>query len=191
MKKALVLSTLLMMSSSAMAATEISGVSIPDSITPQGESIQFNGAGVRSKFFIDLYVGSLFTNEQFTNKKLSQGEAVINSTESVAIRLNITSGMITSEKMIKAMEEGFELATAGQEHNLDTKIKDFINTFAEPIQEGDQFTLLSVPNEGLISYKNGEFMSITSGEDFRKTVLAIWLGEKPTDKSLKKDMLKS
>jgi len=185
-KKALVLSTLLMMSSSVMAATEISGVSVPDSITPQGENLQFNGAGIRSKFFIDLYVGSLFTSEQ-----MHKGEAVINSTEPVAIRLNITSGMITSEKMINAMQEGFELATAGQEHNLDAKIKDFINTFADPIQEGDQFTLLSVPGEGLISYKNGEFLSITSGEDFRKTVLAIWLGKKPTDKSLKEDMLNS
>lgn len=183
-KKALALSILLTMSGSLMAATEISGVSVPDSITPQGENLQFNGAGVRSKFFIDLYVGSLFTSE-----KMTQGEAVINSTEAVAIRLNITSDMITSEKMIDAMQEGFERANTDKNNNLDTKIADFIATFAEPIQTGDQFTLLSVPGEGLINYKNGEFMSITSGEDFRKTVLAIWLGDKPTDKGLKKDML--
>lgn len=183
-KTALVLTSLLMMGSNAMATTEISGVSVPDSITPQGENLQLNGAGIRSKFFIDLYVGSLFTSE-----KMNQGSAVINSDDAVAIRLNITSNMITSEKMVKAMKEGFELATAGKHYNLDTKITDFIDTFAEPIQKGDQFTLLSVPGEGLINYKNGEFMSITSGEDFRKTVLAIWLGDKPTDKDLKKEML--
>ena len=183
-KTALVLSTLLMMSSNVMAATDIAGVSVPDSITPQGESLQFNGAGIRSKFFIDLYVGSLFTHE-----KMNQGDMVINSDKAVAIRLNITSNMITSEKMINAMKEGFERATAGQNKNLDTKIKSFIDTFAEPIQKGDQFTLLSVPGEGLINYKNGEFMSITSGEDFRKAVLAIWLGDKPTDDDLKEEML--
>lgn len=186
MKKALVLSTLLMMSSSAMAATEVSGVSIPDSITPQGENLQLNGAGIRSKFFIDLYVGSLFTHE-----KMNQGNDVINSDEAVAIRLNITSNMITSEKMIKAMQEGFDLVTEGKEYNLDTKITAFIDTFADPIKKGDQFTLLSVPGEGLINYKNGEFMSITSGEDFRKAVIAIWLGDEPTDSDLKEDMLKS
>ncbi|MDX2319815.1 MAG: chalcone isomerase family protein [Moritella sp.] len=185
-KKALVLTSLLMMSTGLQAATEISGVSVPDSITPQGENLQFNGAGIRSKFFIDLYVGSLFTSE-----KMNQGNDVINSAEAAAIRLNITSNMITSEKMIKAMKEGFELVTADQNNNLDTKIADFIDTFAEPIKKGDQFTLLSVPGEGLINYKNGEFMSITPGEDFRKAVLAIWLGDKPTDKSLKKDMLQS
>ncbi|SGY84882.1 chalcone isomerase family protein [Moritella viscosa] len=185
-KTALVLSTLLMMNSNAMATTEISGVSIPDSIKPQGENLQLNGAGIRSKFFIDLYVGSLFTHD-----KMEQGNDVINSDEAVAIRLNITSSMITSEKMIKAMQEGFERATAGQSKNLDTKIAAFIDTFADPIKKGDQFTLLSVPGEGLINYKNGEFMSITSGEDFRKAVLTIWLGDKPTDKDLKKDMLNS
>ncbi|MFT7680986.1 chalcone isomerase family protein [Moritella dasanensis] len=183
-KKALVLTTLLMMSTGLQAATEISGVSVPDSITPQGENLQFNGAGIRSKFFIDLYVGSLFTNE-----KMNQGNDVINSDEAAAIRLNITSNMITSEKMIKAMKEGFELVTAEKNNNLDTKIASFIDTFADPIKKGDQFTLLSVPGEGLINYKNGEFMSITSGEDFRKAVISIWLGDKPTDKGLKKDML--
>ena len=184
--KALVLSSLLMMSSSVMASTEISGVTVPASISPQGEELTFNGAGIRSKFFIDLYVGSLFTTAQ-----MQDGAAVINSTGPVAIRLNITSNVITSEKMIAAMNEGFELATQGKANKLDMKIKDFISTFAEPIAKGDQFTLLSVPGEGLISYKNGEFLSITAGEEFRKTVLSIWLGDKPTDKGLKKDMLDS
>lgn len=188
-KSALILTSILMMSSSVMAATNsstttLSGVTIPHSITQQGEELSLNGAGVRCKVFIDLYVGSLFTRE-----KMTQGEAVIASDEPVAIRLNITSKMITPEKMSKAMREGFEQATAGNPHKLDAKIDDFIRTFTESIQKGDQFTLLSVPDEGLISYKNGEFLSITADEEFRKTVLAIWLGDEPADKGLKKDML--
>jgi hypothetical protein len=183
-KSALILTSILMMSSSVMAATRISGITVPNSITQQGEALNLNGVGVRCKLFIDLYVGSLYT----TNK-MTQGKAVLASKEPTAIRLNITSKIITSEKMSKGMREGFELATADKSHKLDAKIDDFIRTFAEPIKKGDQFTLLSVPGEGLISYKNGEFLSITAGEEFRKTVLAIWLGDKPADNSLKKDML--
>lgn len=188
-KSALILTSILMMGSSVMAAANspaitLSGVTIPHHITQQGEKLSLNGAGVRCKLFIELYVGSLFTRE-----KMAQGDAVIDSDEPAAIRLNITSKMITPEKMSKAMREGFEQATADKSHKLDAKIDDFIRTFTESIQKGDQFTLLSVPGEGLISYKNNEFLSITADEEFRKTVLAIWLGDKPADKGLKKDML--
>ncbi|MFT5880526.1 MAG: hypothetical protein ACI86X_001654 [Moritella sp.] len=195
MKKiALILTSILMMSSSIMAATTItatnlpaiklSGITVPNNITLQGEALTLNGAGVRCRLFIDLYVGSLYTSE-----KITQGKAVLASDEPAAIRLNITSKIITSKTMSKGMREGFEQATADKSHKLDAKIDDFIRTFAEPIHKGDQFTLLSIPGEGLIGYKNGEFLSITAGEAFRKTVLAIWLGDNPADNSLKKDML--
>lgn len=182
-KLTLSLATLMMLSGPALA-TRTPDIEIPNNITLQGESLVLNGSGVRCKFFIDLYVGSLFTAETSQDP-----QAIINSEEPTAVRLNITSNVITSEKMKRGMREGFELATRNQENKLETKINDFITTFEEPIQKGDQFTLLSVPGEGLISYKNGQFLSITSGEDFRKIVLSIWLGNKPTDKSLKKDML--
>lgn len=183
-KRTLLAAALMLASGSALAATEVSDVMVPDTIALQGETLNYNGAGVRSKFFIDLYVGSLFTSES-----ADEGAKVINSTQPTAIRLNITSNIITSEKMTNAMNEGFDLAKEQSKTNLDAKVKDFISTFADPIKKGDQFTLLSVPGEGLISYKNGEFLSITAGEEFRKTVLAIWLGNNPADESLKDDML--
>ncbi|MGL5395016.1 MAG: chalcone isomerase family protein, partial [Shewanella sp.] len=41
-------------------AKEVSGVQVADSITLDAQTLQLNGAGVRSKFFMDLYVGSLY-----------------------------------------------------------------------------------------------------------------------------------
>jgi len=185
-KRALVLGTMLFACGNAVAGSEISGVNLPDSITLQDKVLSFNGAGVRSKFFIDLYVGSLFTVGQ-----VDQASKVIDSDQPAAIRLNITSGMITSEKMTDAMNEGFDRATDGDPASIQESITEFIATFAEPIKEGDQFTLMSVPGEGIISYKNGKQLSVTRGETFRKAVMAIWLGKNPTDEDLKEDMLKS
>lgn len=185
-KSALVLSSLLMMSGAATASTEISGVTLPDSIAPQGQTLNYNGAGVRSKFFIDLYVGSLFTVE-----KMTEGHDVINSDQPTAIRLNITSDMITSEKMSNAMHEGFDLATNGNTAPLADSIETFIKTFAGTVKTGDQYTLVSVPGTGITCYKNGEQLSVIAGEDFRKAVLKIWLGKKPTDDDLKDEMLDS
>jgi len=183
-KKALLLSAMFFLTSPAMAASDIAGVSVPDNISLQGSEMVFNGAGVRSKFFMDLYVGSLFTSKVTTN-----AAEVIASDGSVAIRLNITSDMITSEKMAEAVHDGFDLATDGNISPIQDSVDTFISAFAEPIKDGDQFTFLSVPNKGVVSFKNGKELSVTQGEDFRKAVLSIWLGKNPTDKSLKEKML--
>ncbi len=188
-KKTLIVSAMCLMASAAMtsnamADTKVSGVSIPDQIDLQGSQMVFNGAGVRSKFFMDLYVGSLFTP-----KVMSDAVEVIAAQEAVAIRLNITSGMITSEKMTEAVYDGFKLAMKGDISPIKESVDTFITAFSEPIQEGDQFTFLSVPSKGIVAFKNGEELSVTQGEDFRRAVLSIWLGDKPTDSDLKEDML--
>lgn len=47
------------LSAPALALT-VGGVDIPDTYTADSTELQLNGAGTRSKFFIDLYVGSLY-----------------------------------------------------------------------------------------------------------------------------------
>jgi hypothetical protein len=87
-------------------AKDISGIQVADTIVLENQPLKLNGAGIRSKFFMDLYVGSLYMPSQ-----LSSTVAVLEAPVA-AIRLNITSGMITSEKMRDAITEGFEHATA-------------------------------------------------------------------------------
>ncbi|MGF1725887.1 chalcone isomerase family protein [Photobacterium nomapromontoriensis] len=183
-KKMLLLASTLLLSTLNVSAAEIAGVDVAETISYNEQPLQLNGAGIRSKFFMDLYVSSLYTAE-----KMDNADNIINGEQVSAVRLNITSGMITSEKMIDAMHEGFDLATDGNTAPIADNINAFITAFSSPIKEGDQFTLVSVPNTGIISYKNGEQLAITSGEAFRKAVLAIWLGDSPIDKGLKKEML--
>lgn len=185
-KQIIIASALLTIISSTSWAKTVADVDVPESITINQQVMQLNGAGVRSKFFMDLYVGSLFTLEQ-----VNEAQPIVDGDMTGAIRLNITSGMITSEKLTNALNDGFELATGGDTSNIDESIKSFVkSTFAEEIKEGDQFTLVSIPKEGVYSYKNGNRLSVIQDEAFRKALMLIWLGKKPTDKQLKKDMLK-
>lgn len=184
-KQLLVTSAVLATFSASVWAKDVAGVEVPETITTHEQVLQLNGAGIRSKFFMDLYVGSLFTVE-----KVAQATPVLEGEMAGAIRLNITSGMITSEKLTEALNEGFSLATGGDTSAIDTSIDSFVSaTFAEEIKEGDQFTLVSIPTQGIYSYKNGKQLTHTNDEAFRKALMSIWLGNKPTDKGLKKDML--
>ncbi len=185
MKKLLILAAIVATSTSSFAQS-VGDIEVPESIKTQQQILQLNGAGTRSKFFMDLYVGSLFTASQ-----TQQASPVIAGQMPAAIRLNITSSMITSEKLADALQEGFNLATGGDTSAIDSSIQDFVTaTFAEAINEGDQFTLVSVPGEGVYSYKNETLLTNINNEAFRKALMSVWLGEKPTDKTLKKDMLK-
>ena len=164
-------------------AKDISGIQVADTMVLENQSLQLNGAGVRSKFFMDLYVGSLYVPSQ-----ISSTVAVLEAPVA-AIRLNITSSMITSEKMRDAITEGFEHATADNTADIQPQIDAFMALFNEEIKEGDQFTLVANKTRGVTAYKNGQEQATIEGEMFRQALLKIWLGDKPAQKSLKEAML--
>lgn len=82
------------MLSAPLAAKTLADVSLADEIILSEQALQLNGAGIRSKFFMDLYVGSLYTPSPSQTL-----DSVLNAPR-VAIRLNIVSGMITDRKSV-------------------------------------------------------------------------------------------
>lgn len=185
MKKLLTFASALMMSFT-LQAMEVAGVSIPQTLKLEDSSLELNGAGIRRKFFMDLYVGSLYVET-----KSSDAAAIINSEHPVAIQLDIISGMITSERMVDTVNEGFEVATDGKMDHLRERLNSFLAVFNEKIETGDQFVMKMVPGKGLSAYKNGKYLTTVEGNDFGQTLLSIWLGEKPADRKLKKGLLDS
>jgi hypothetical protein len=169
---------------SAGYALEVGKVNVPDSISAGGNDLVLNGAGIRSKFGLKLYVGSLFLTQKSTD-----AQAIIAADEPMAIRLNIISGMITSEKMEDATREGFDNATNGNIAPIKNEIESFIAVFNEPIKEGDSFDMVYVPAKGVEVYKNGNSKSVINNMEFKKALFGIWLSDKPAQKNLKEGML--
>ena len=50
----------LLMAGSTALALEVEGVDIPETMAVQDMQLRLNGAGIRSKFFFNLYVGALY-----------------------------------------------------------------------------------------------------------------------------------
>lgn len=183
MRKLSVLAAALAFSANALAV-EVAGVDVPETLKTESKELALNGAGVREKFFMDLYVGSLYLSEKEAN-----AENIISDDEMMALRLNIISDLITSEKMTAATVEGFENATEGKTAVIQAKIDEFLETFKDEIKKGDSFKMVYVPQEGVKIYKNEEYAKTISGLEFKKALFGIWLSDKPAQKSLKKDML--
>ncbi|UCG22376.1 MAG: chalcone isomerase family protein [Deltaproteobacteria bacterium] len=165
-------------------AKEIEGVNMPESLEVTKSKLILNGAGARSKFFMDLYIGGLYLQNKSNNPK-----EIIEGDELMAIRLHIISSLITSKKMEDATREGFENATKGNTEPIKSQIEEFISVFKEKIEENDIFDLIYLPGKGLEVYKNSEFKSRIEGLVFKQALFGIWLSDKPAQKSLREDML--
>ena len=166
------------------AKTEIGGVTLPDTLKIGDETLVFNGGGIREKFWLDMYVGGLYLSQKETNS-----QKIIESDQPMAIFMEIVSGMITSERMIEAVEEGFQKSTGGNtnpiQENIDILIK---SGFKEKIQEGDTF-LISYHAGAVTIAKNGKEITSFGNLKFKQALFGIWFGNEPADENLKQGML--
>jgi len=148
-----------------------------------GTKTILNGGGLREKYgFMDLYVGGLYLNS-----KSSDANQIIMSDEDMGIRIVIVSGLVTRERFIEALEEGFENTTTGKSSPSD--IEKFKKFLSDEFVEGDEIILNYHKGESVKLYKNNKERGTFNGLAFKQALFGIWLGSKPADESLKKDML--
>jgi hypothetical protein len=184
MKKVLSVLLVLLLTASVAWAKKVGDYDVADSLKAGSADIKLNGAGFRTKLGMKLYVGSLYTKAAAKDAK-----AVIDADEPMAITLHIVSGMITSEKMMNAINEGFEHSTGGNIAPLKKEIDAFVSVFKSEVKEGDKQQFIYVPGTGVEIYKNGAKVNTIAGLAFKKALFGIWLCDKPADDDLKEAML--
>lgn len=170
---------------SASAQKTVGGVPMPKKQMIGKTILTLKGAGVREKFFMDMYACALYLR-----KNLSSATEIIESNDHAALKIHILSGLITSKKMTDAVEEGFKNATGGKTKAIRKEIDAFKAVFSkEEIQKEDVYDIIYVPSRGTIIFKNGKIQPIIEGLAFKKALFGIWLCNKPADKNLKEDLL--
>ena len=165
------------------AQTKINGITFPNTYTAGKDNLVLNGGGTRVKYWIDAYVAGLYLTA-----KSKDAAGIVSANTSMCIKLNIVSGLISSSKMIDAVEEGFKKSTHGNTAPLKDKIEKFKNAFTDPIKKGDVFDIVYT-GEKISIYKNNTLKTEIEGLDFKKAVFGIWLGDDPSDSDLKAGML--
>ena len=108
----------------------------------------------------------------------------------MAVKLNIISSLVTSDRMKDAIIEGFKKSTGNKTAPIQAKIDRFVKLFSlSPIVKGDVFDNVYTPSGGVQISKNGKVLDTIDGLDFKTALWGIWLGNDPVDKDLKKGML--
>ncbi|HPC47720.1 MAG TPA: chalcone isomerase family protein [Deltaproteobacteria bacterium] len=183
MKRIGILAVALMFLASSAYAVEVAGVDMPDTLKAGDVNLVYNGGGKRTKFGMKVYVASLYLKQ-----KSSDANAIINADEPMAIRLQITSGLVTPDKMKAAIDEGFENSTGGNVAPIQAKIDAFTACFRN-LAKDDVYDFVYQPGKGIEILKAGKLVSVIQGLDFKKGLFGIWLCDKPAQKDLKEAML--
>jgi hypothetical protein len=184
MKKLIITSIFVSLITFSFAQKEIAGVTIPSKVVFNESTLVLNGAGIREKFWIDLYVGGLYTEQKY-----SDATKVMNDDKVMAIKLHIVSSMITTKKMIDAVDEGFKKSMNGKQAELKEEIEKFKAIFAPEIKENDVYDLVYIPNKGTVVYKNNKPSITIKGLKFKQALFGIWFCNEPADDDLRNQML--
>ena len=179
--------TFSMLVSTPALALQIEDIEIPEQITQTAskQTLTLNGAGIRTKFIFNIYVGALYLS-----KNTKQVTQILNSTDSRRISMHFLYDKIEKEKMTNGWTDGFEdnLSDA-QLTTLKSSIDKFNSAFTADTVKGDVVVIDFTGNkETIVTINNNEKTRI-SGADFQRAVLSIWLGESPADEDLKQAML--
>ncbi len=168
-------------------AKEIAGVLVQETVqTDSGVILNLNGAGIRKKFFMDIYLAELYLE-----KKGSTAEEVIKFSGQKRLVMHILYKEIPQDKLIEGWKDGFSNNTAKPKlESLQTRIDEF-NAMFTAVTKDQEIIFHYVPEQGTKVTIAGNEKGIIPGKDFNDALLGIWLGNKPVTKTLKKNLLNS
>ena len=157
----------------------------PKNLRFENQDLHLKGTGTRVKLWMDMYTLGLFVSDTKQDAGL-----IVSGNETAIVRLSIISGLITAEKMDKAIRDGFKKSTQGRPEAIRSEIEDFLNVFKQGVEKKDLFQFSYQPDLGTIISKNGDKLASIKGLAFKQALWGIWLGKNPVDKKLKEELMK-
>jgi hypothetical protein len=150
----------------------VAGVKLDDSVNVNGQNLVLNGAGVRKKFFIKVYVGALYLTA-----KQSDAAAILAADAPRRMVMHFVFN-VGKGKIAEAWEEGLEDNTPNAAAEVKANFKT-LASWMEDMKDGQQIVLTYVPATGTTIDVNGHNKGTLAGKATADAILATWIGPKP------------
>ena len=168
-------------------AVDVAGVDLASRARVGDADLVLNGAGIRKRVIISVYVGALYLAE-----KKSTGTDAVNLAGAKRVHLHMLRE-VTSAQLVDAMKDTIKTNTpAGDLDRISAELTEFYRQMGSlaVVKAGEVVTLDFLPGQGTMLAAAGKALGppIVNPELY-KAVLRIFIGEKPVDDGLKKGML--
>ncbi len=168
-------------------AMNISGKALEDNIHVNQNKLVLNGAGMRTKYLFNVYIGALYLRA-----KLHTPEAILADKGPKRVELYMMRHVNAGDFM-EAFNKAIKDNHTPEEYlPVAARLIHFGRVFREvgEVAKGDVILLDYLPetDETVLTINGKERMRI-AGADFYASLLKIWLGKRPAQESLKRAML--
>jgi hypothetical protein len=171
MRKLIVAAALTLTAATAGAAT-VAGVNIEDTVTVGGQKLVLNGAALRKKFVVKVYVGALYLPSKQNNA------AGIIAADAPRRQVMHFLYDVDKAKMVEAWEDGLKDNTPNASAEVKTAFKT-LSTWMEDMKEGQRIVLTYAPGTGTTVEVNGKNKGTLGGKAVADAILNTWVGPKP------------
>jgi len=163
-------------------AREVSGVTLPDAISVAGSELRLNGMGMRREtVFFKAYVAGLYLRKPTTDAK-----AAITSDEAKRFVISMLHDA-SREMFVHAVEMGIKRNADSAMPSLRARL-DLLEHALPALKKGDVLDITYLPGAGTLVRGQGQSMTI-QGKDFADALFSVWLGPRPVDGDLKRELL--
>jgi hypothetical protein len=165
-------------------AGQKAGVTMPDQIEVAGKTLTLNGIGLREATFlgIDVYVAGLYVEHVS-----SDPAALVSSGEVKRLVMRFVRD-VDRGKVVDAWNTGFHHNAIVPPAQIQPQI-DRLDAWMRDFRNGDTLAFTYVPGTGVTVEIDGASKGVLPGDDFARSLFAIWLGPRPPTGDLKRDLL--
>lgn len=176
----------LLLISLSVQAMEVAGIKLDSRVRLGATDLQLNGAGLRSRFFIKVYVAALYLPV-----RQSQAAGAIQGPGPKRVQLNLLRE-VPIDHFLEGLRKGLDQNLNDAElEALKPRLETFnrLVTSLGKAHEGDVLTLDDTES-GLVLSVNGKAQGTPiPGPELHRSLLKIWLGDKPVQDDLKRGLL--
>lgn len=166
-----------------VAAMELAGVTLPDTVTVNGATLTLNGMGVRKKLWIKVYVSGLYLPAP-----AHQTAAILVADAPRQIVMQFLYKEVDQAKLTEAWRDGFANNSAATLPALQARLDTFCAWWPS-MKSGESADITYEPGTGTRLEIDGKELGTIPGKDFADALFLVWLGDKPADAGLKSGLL--
>lgn len=181
MRLAALLAALAVLSPLPAVAREIAGVKVTDTSFVDGQELRLNGAGLRKRAWIEVYVGALYLVEPSKD-----AAAIIESDQPKRVRMVFLRN-VDRKSIMEAFEDGFDKNSPSEAAEM-KKLLPQIAPAVGDLKKGQDLVVTYVPGKGTTVAGPGGVATVP-GKPFADALFRNWLGKNPPSKDLRDGML--
>ena len=168
----LTLAAALVLAAATAGAKDVAGAKIEDSVSVNNQNLVLNGAGLRKKFVVKVYVGALY----LPSKQTSAASILAADTPRRMVMHFLFD--VDKGKMAEAWTEGLAENTPNASPEVKTAFKT-LSSWMEDVEDGQRIVMTYVPGIGTTVEVAGKNKGTLGGKAVADAILNTWIGPKP------------